>query len=418
MNGAPVSHSSASLSKQRRFMSERSAWPTILLIAGAGVVSAFQVGKAPMALDTVRADLGVNLATVSWLISAFAVVGALVGAPVGLAVDRIGARRMAVAGLLLQSAGATLGALAPSIASLLASRGLEGVGFLGLVVAAPALIANAVPARIHDRAMAVWATFMPVGMTVIMLASPLLNVLSWRGFWLLNAAVLAGYAALLAWLVTEPARRAARTASIFRDIGEAIAAPGPWVLGGLFAAFSGAFFALFGFLPSLLAERFGIGIAAASMLSAVAIAISGVGNIVCGRLLAQGFEPARLLFASFGAMALCGLIALGAGIPATIAYAACIVFAFFSGLAPVVILDSATRHAPRPELVGVTIGFAMQGNNLGLLSGPVAASGVAAEYGWPTVSLLIAAICLVAALLVVAFHRLVVRTRLQGSTRE
>ena len=80
---------------------DASRWPSILLIVGAGVVSAFQLGKAPMALAAVQADLAVGLATVSWLLSAFAVVGALAGIAVGVAVDHVGARRMALAGLLL-----------------------------------------------------------------------------------------------------------------------------------------------------------------------------------------------------------------------------------------------------------------------------------------------------------------------------
>jgi MFS transporter, DHA1 family, inner membrane transport protein len=45
--------------------------------------------------------------------------------------------------------------------------------------------------------MSVRGTFMPAGMTLVLLAAPLLAALGWRGFWLLNAGVLVGYAALL-----------------------------------------------------------------------------------------------------------------------------------------------------------------------------------------------------------------------------
>jgi hypothetical protein len=63
-------------------------WPTVLLIVGAGVVSAFQVGKAPPAL-AVQADLGLDLAATSWLLSAFAIVGALAGIAIGVAVESV-----------------------------------------------------------------------------------------------------------------------------------------------------------------------------------------------------------------------------------------------------------------------------------------------------------------------------------------
>jgi MFS transporter, DHA1 family, inner membrane transport protein len=76
-------------------------WPRIVLIVGSGVVSAFQVGKATVALAAIQTDLELSLALVSWLLAAFAIVGALAGVAIGLAVDHVGARRMAVTGLAL-----------------------------------------------------------------------------------------------------------------------------------------------------------------------------------------------------------------------------------------------------------------------------------------------------------------------------
>jgi predicted MFS family arabinose efflux permease len=368
------------------------------------VVSAFQVGKAPMALAAVQADLALSLATASWLISIFAVTGALVGAPIGLAVDRIGAKRMAVAGLLLQAAGSALGAVSASAVPLLAARVVEGLGFLCVVVAAPALITAAAPTDIRDRAMALWATFMPIGITVIMLAAPLLSLLTWRGFWLLNAAILVGFALLLGWSLRLPDTHSRPHRNIRQDIGEALVSKGPWVLGGLFAAFSAAYFAVFGFLPSLLSQRLGISNEAASMLSALAIAAGGVGNLVCGQLLARGFPAAQLLLFSFCTMALCGVGVFSQVLWAVAAYALCVVFSLVGGLIPVVIFDSAPRKAPRPELVGVTIGFAMQGNNLGLIIGPATAAGIAGVFGWPMVSAVVTAIAIAAALLALTFN--------------
>lgn len=386
-----------------QFASGGSAWPRILLVVGAGVVSAFQVGKAPAALAAIQGDLALGLAAASWLISAFAILGALAGAPIGLAVDRVGAKSMATFGLLLQAAGSSLGALSPGFTALLATRVIEGLGFLCLVVAAPALIAVAAPIQIRDRAMALWASFMPVGLTVIMLAAPLLSIVTWRGFWFLNASILVSCAMLLRWGLPPNHPRPYR--KIRQDIGEALVSPGPWVLGGLFAAFSAVFFAVFGLLPSLLSQRLGISNEAASILSALAIAASGVGNLVCGQLLARGFLPARLLHFSFGVMALSGVGIFSQVLWAIASYALCVVFSFAGGLIPVVIFDSAPRQAPRPELVGVTIGFAMQGNNLGLIIGPAAAGGISGAFGWPMVSVAIVAMAFMAALLVLPFNR-------------
>ena len=384
-------------------------WPVLLAVVGAGVVSAFQVGKAPTALAAVQADLALDLATASWLLSAFAVVGALGGAAVGVAVDHLGARRLVLGGLLLQAACSALGALAAGAPLLLASRVAEGLGFLTVTVAAPALVVALTPPRDRAPAMAVWGTFMPVGIAMVMLAAPLLSPLGWRGFWLLNAAVLLGYAILLARVTrsVEPsgAGRTAPRRSIVEDVRAAAAAAGPWLLGGIMAFFGAAIFAVFGFLPAILADRLGMSLEIASLLAAGAVAANVVGNLACGPLLARGVSRAGILLAAFAGMALSGFAILGAEVPGPLAYAACIAFSAVGGLIPVALLDGAARHAPRPELVGATVGFVMQGNNIELVAGPALAGAIAAAHGWPAVPLLIAALAVAAGALALMLGR-------------
>lgn len=376
---------------------DRSRWPTILLIAGAGVVSAFQAGKAPIALAGIQADLGLDLAAASWLLSAFAVVGALTGIAIGVAVDHLGARRMVIGGLLLQAAASAAGAWSEGASLLLATRAVEGLGFLATTVAAPALIFAVARPRDRDRAFAVWATFFPVGMTIVMLGAPLLGGLGWRGFWLANAAVLLGYLALFA-LGTRPTPSSAGVRrNVARDMRETLTAPGPWLLAALFASYLAIFFAVFGFLPSILTDRLNVDPGTGGMLTAIAVAAGAAGCLVCGQVLARGIRPWRILLASFGALALAGFGVFSEGVPGWIAYALSVVFSFVGGFIPVVLIDAAPRHAPRPELVGATMGFLMQGNNVGFVLGPAAAGAIATVAGWPTVSLFVVAVVVAAA---------------------
>ncbi len=370
-------------------------WPAVWLVVGAGVVSAFQVGKAPMALAGIQSDLGLGIAVAALLMSSFALVGALAGAPIGLAVERFGAQRMIAAGLVTQGVGSTIGAFAPTAEILLAMRVLEGLGFLGVIVAAPPLIHAVAPLRRRDRAMALWATFMPVGMTVIMLASPLLGLLQWRGFWLLNAGILLAYAAAFAAAMGLPRGSPARR-DILQDLRTAAMTPGPWLLAALFAALSAAFFSVFSFLPALLVERFGIGPDASNVIVGVAIAASGAGNILCGQLLARGVRPGRIVVASFAVMAACGIGIFAAGQGLALVCGLGIVLSLASGFVPVVVFHEAPNQTIDPGLVGVTVGMAMQGNNLGLLVGPAIAGSLAAAFGWPSVAAWMALICLAA----------------------
>lgn len=374
----------------------KSRWPRILLIVGAGILSAFQVGKAPMALSAVQSDLQVSLDVASWLLSAFAIVGSIAGIGIGSCADRIAAKRTVVVGLLLQAGGGAAGAMSPDIVLLLLTRVVEGIGFLAVVVAAPALISTLAQGTDQPRAFAVWSTFMPAGMMLVMLGAPLLSATGWRGYWLINAALLAGYVPLLAAGLRGPSPAGPATRSVPADIRQTLAAKGPWVLAALFSLFSAGYFALFGFLPTILADRFNFGEETANTLTAIAVVASAFGNLACGPLLAHGMDARRILFVTFCTMALCSFGALNDGLSWAAAYACCTIFSAASGFIPVVLFQLAPGAAPRPALVATTMGFLMQGNNVGLVLGPVAAASLVTMFGWFSVSGLIAAIALAA----------------------
>ena len=81
------------------------------------------------------------------------------------------------------------------------------------------------------------------------------------------------------------------------------------------------------------------------------------------------------------------------------------VMPYAGGAVPVVILDSVRRFAPRDDLIGATVGFAMQGNSVGLIVGPAAAGELAAAFGWQAIGPLVIAFVTAACALVVCFGR-------------
>lgn len=109
-------------------------WRTVIIIVGTGVLAACQLGKVSIALSALQSDFGINLATASWLISAFAFIGALGGSVAGFIVDRVGAKRMLIVGLIVLAAGSLQSAFASCTINLIGGRILEGVGFLAVVV--------------------------------------------------------------------------------------------------------------------------------------------------------------------------------------------------------------------------------------------------------------------------------------------
>ena len=88
------------------------SWPAVALIAIAGIVAAFQIGKLPAALPALRADLDLTLVEAGWVISALAAVGVATGMIWGFVADRFGHRRILLSGMAVIALGTVLGSFA------------------------------------------------------------------------------------------------------------------------------------------------------------------------------------------------------------------------------------------------------------------------------------------------------------------
>ncbi len=358
-------------------------WPRVLLLCAGGVVAAFQIGKAPAALPALRAELGIALVAAGWVISIFNVLGLALGMAVGALAERLGHRRLALGGLALIALASLAGAGAPGVAILLASRALEGIGFIAVVVAVPTLIVRAAAPRDLKLALGYWSSYMPVGTAAMMLvAAGALDTLGWRGLWLLNAALAAAFALVL-WRATEATPTPPATPGHFRaDLRATLAAPGPPLLALAFATYTLQFLAVFGFLPTLLVDE-GIGAGAAALLGAAAIAINAPGNLLGGWILHRGAKRWAVVAGASLAMAACAFAIYAPGLLLGWRYGACLALSLVGGMIPAAVLGAAPALAPSPRHIATTNGLVMQGSQLGQTIGPPAVAALAqATGGW------------------------------------
>ncbi|MDE0382874.1 MAG: MFS transporter, partial [Defluviicoccus sp.] len=127
------------------------------MIAVAGIVAAFQIGKLPAALPALRAELGLTLVEAGWIVSALAAVGVATGMIWGFVADRFGHRRMLLSGLGVIGAGTALGSLAETGAMLFATRVVEGCGYVAVLTAGPTVIGAFCRERDRPMALGLWA---------------------------------------------------------------------------------------------------------------------------------------------------------------------------------------------------------------------------------------------------------------------
>jgi MFS family permease len=292
--------------------------------------------------------------------------------------------------------------------TLLATRFVEGTGFLMVVVGAPTLLARLAHPGDQKMVFGIWGAYMPAGQTLMILAAPLLLApYGWRGLWLGNGALVAGFAIVLALATRhlKPApKRPAR--ALLRDLADTATAPGPLLLAAIFGAYSLQYLAVMGFLPTILVEREGLSPLAASQLAALAIAMNGVGNLAGGVLLQRGVPRWHLIAFASLAMGIAGLGIFLAALPLAASYALYLAFSGFGGMLPASVLGAAPRHAPAPHLVAATNGLLVQGSNLGQVIGPPALGALAAATGdWHRSPLVVTTAAVIALLLARALRR-------------
>jgi len=144
----------------------RVPWGLILCHYAVGVFAAAQLGKVAALAPLMTADLGLGLTTMALATSLIEIGGAMLGVVAGGLAARVGLRRTllgAVACLALGSAGA---GTAQAAASLIAWRVLEAAGYLGVIVSVPVLIVRAAGPRTQGTALALWSSFVPVGLAL------------------------------------------------------------------------------------------------------------------------------------------------------------------------------------------------------------------------------------------------------------
>ncbi len=372
------------------FSRERSDWTAISLAVGAGVVTAMQIGKVPPALPAIADELELTRVSAGFVASIFFVVGALTGVIFGGLADRFGERRLMFAGLACLAAGSLIGGLVADVGILMATRVLEGVGYVAVTVTAPKITAASARPADLPLAISIWSTFMPLGMAAIMVVSPfLLDGIGWQGVWLVNAGVLIVFIAWLAvGLPPDSARRApaektdAPPGFDWTGAKALMKRPGPWLLGFIFTLYSLQWFAVMTWLPTFLIETQGRSLTSAALFGALVVFVNVIGNVGGGILMMRtGVTRWVLIGSSFLVIAATVPLVFSSGVGEDAKIPLAIAFSALTGVLPATCLAGAAAHAPSPAQNAMSNGFVIQGATIGSLLGPPVMGALTAGFG-------------------------------------
>ena len=264
-------------------------WGFLALLSFIRIAMGVQFQSVGTAGPAIRADLGLDYASLGALTGSYLVLGTFFALPAGFLSARYGDRRLLLTGLALMTASGVGITLAPSFPVALAFRLLGGCGAVTLNIVGSKLVMDRFDDKSLGLAMGVLLGAWPLGIGVGSVFLPfLVDAVGWRGVMLVSAIACAGFLTLAALFIPRPGNRAAGTyvpiafASLgWRVIVAVIVAGMVWMLA------NAGYIILLGQAPAYFVEQ-GMTLAAAgSILSLASFATIPVGPL--GGWLGQRF---------------------------------------------------------------------------------------------------------------------------------
>ncbi|MFJ6676673.1 MFS transporter [Actinosynnema sp. NPDC091369] len=343
--------------------------------------------------STYRAlELGVPTGWLGVLSAGFAMAPLVLAIPSGQAVDRVGERRVMLAGALLMCAGAaTFAFAAGGVAGLLAGSVLLGTGHLCSVVAQQALVANTTETSRYDTAFGYYTFAASLGQAVgpgLILLFGGDRTIPRTDTVFLVALVITVVLIGVTVAVRAPAdRRAAEVDGAAEGVRDLLRRPGLVRTLAVSCVVIAAVDITLVYLPALGAER-GIPSGVVGGLLAVRAAASMTSRLFLGRL-AAWLGRRRLLLGSVATAAV-GLAAAAVPMPVWLLGVVVLVVGLGLGVGQPLTMSWLAEATP-PGLRGRAMSLRLTGNRLGQVLVPSAAGLLAAGTGAAGVLVLTAA---------------------------
>src|SRR5919109_2865162 len=184
---------------------DRRRWIALAVIVAAQFMVVLDVAIVNVALPSIRTDLHFSQESLQWVITAYSLLFGGVLLLGGRLADLLGRRRLFIAGLGIFTVSSLLDGLAWSEGSLIAFRGIQGLGAALLSPAALSILTTTFrEGRERNLALGIWGAVSGSGAAAgVLLGGALTSAFSWSWIFFVNVPAGALVLALTPWLLRE-----------------------------------------------------------------------------------------------------------------------------------------------------------------------------------------------------------------------
>ena len=396
------------------------SWFCVALGLGLGALAAYHLFKLPPVLPLLLQEYEYGKFAAGSFMSIYAAIGLATSALLGARLQRHGMPPFLLAAALFFIIGSIITLAAPgAVAPMLLARGLEGIGFAILAVAAPVLATVSASNRHKTIAIALFAAWIPAGQLVALaVALPIAERDEWRPIWWAGIGLTVIVIALgwRAAIRNEPRRGRAGGIGGAESGGPVPLRDFPRhqrlalaLVAATFMFWSTEIFVMLTWLPQYLVEARGLGAEATILTYAIPSILILVFNIVGGFVLRAGVPLAPLLTLSLVLQA-----AVWFSLPVlndtTLALAGLIVYGIAAGITPTCLFAAPAVILGAANAGGSAFGIVMTGRSTGVLLGPILLPPVLLAMGaWQGIGPVFGAITVAAALASLALGAMLAR---------
>jgi len=359
----------------------RSPWLILVIVLLASLAAPLNQFKVPPVLPILMDAFRQSAGKAGLLMSVFAITGLLLAIPAGFIFQRLGHRTTGLIAILSIVLGAALGACSRGMGTMLASRFIEGAGMGFMTVVAPAIIALWFPADQRGKAMGIWAIWVPLGSTLMLLLAPLLvDRWNWQAVWWCGCFYAAFVGLLYYFFIQSPPepflnqdRTAPPNPLTGRELRGVLRNRDLWLISILFGCFNFVFMAFMTWAPTFLHEIRGVSLSKASQIVSLVAVLSLVSCPTAGWI--SDRINSRKLICVLPMIPMAVLFPLSSSLKVELFPLLVIALGFIAGFVPTGVLAAGVEAAGDERLGGMAMAVIQIGQNSGMLLGPLV-------FGW------------------------------------